>query len=697
MTEIETELEHSRKLAGCASDGNCVCCIKASESNSSSFHEIWKQFSSAQAPSGAKYSIAEREFSSLHGSEKSSQNNMAANDPAGKDNPATKNGTDTGSVRGIETAPRESHPFDANSTQDARLLKAAFAERKQWIFGRSDDKLEELIRQKVSTMTSKELESLEITYAGVDGNGKGFKQELTESWLTPKSREALNIYLKGCENRTDADTLALADIALKSEDIVMFEEAFRGASPAARETFMAKDGNSRMLDAFNGLFCRATSLRESTEMTEAREYVRDGKLSTKQLIQESTGIFANSERAIEAAIDNMSGEERNKYQLGKQLLNGVPAEQVDTEVQHEAMKFYRELHDAFEHTATFGDASKRVSRYEERMLNPNSSSQSEASPKDENRDFNRALKEYSEKTGGLGSFLANDTQVRGAINNFALQEETAARKGETLPYSQRPEINRILSNSFEAFKESKGAAADRVSDVILSAGTLAASIGGALPSGGMSLALIGTVGGIGAGMKVGSRKAVQGADYQFDKWQLAQGFTAGTLNVLGPVQLGRYFNVGAEAGLATRTLLAGTAGAGGAGASGAIDGFANWDHKRSTSDNLGQVMSRTMSSAFYGAGSAMLFHVGYEGLNRYAFKNPAGNIPEKQSPSSDSGPTVPVEPAKKTPPTIEPTRGASTRLKPGQSLHTGKKVTKYPEELAKKKVYFGHEDTQKIR
>lgn len=56
--------------------------------------------------------------------------------------------------------------------------------------------------------------------------------DLERRWLlSPESKQALEIYLKGSTNRTSADTQTLATIAINSKNIDMMREAFREASP----------------------------------------------------------------------------------------------------------------------------------------------------------------------------------------------------------------------------------------------------------------------------------------------------------------------------------------------------------------------------------------------------------------------------------------------------------------------------------
>ncbi|MBX9570362.1 MAG: hypothetical protein K2X77_15805 [Candidatus Obscuribacterales bacterium] len=522
---------------------------------------------------------------------------------------------------------------------DASFLKNALKEREQWVFGRSNDKLEEVIRQKISTMTREQLSQMSASFSAENG-GVGFGKAIQDSSLSQASKDALQIYLKGCENRSDADTLKLAAIALESRNIAMFTEAFRGASASARKEFMEHSGDERMQEAFcERIYAQEESIPrlDTYEYLQAKQYAQTGKLSAELLVKHATGTFHNSEGEINNAIDNMSSAERAKYLIGKELSQGgkvIPG--LSEEQKGEFLSYYQKLHSVLENTVTIRDANTQVAKLEDRLINrgstlvtelaeqrgvfgrhdassvmskienmkesdwqrlkvqphfrkqieetlanylsadellaakqlldkkvaaekfektPANTPEAKKAAADSQKqaskpaDFNEALDQYSNRTGGLGSFFADDTQVRDAVNKFAQVQEESNRKFAELPENEKKQMTERLVRALDAFKESKGAAADHLVDAVMTGGTLIGSIGGAIPSGGVSLALLGTVGSIGAGLRVTARAAIQSSDYEFSKWQLAEGFLSGTLNVLGPGELGQLFRVGEQAAL----------------------------------------------------------------------------------------------------------------------------------------------------
>lgn len=884
--------------------------------------------------------------------------------------------------------------FTDSASANAKLLKDAMVEREQWISGRSNDKLEELLRQKISSLSTKEIVALNTAYAAIN-NGVDFEEALRTSSISKASKIALNIYLKGAENRTDEDQKALVDNALSRRDIVLFEEAFRGASKNARDNFIENNGEEKMKNAFGGMLGGDT-----TELKHAREFASEGHLSKHRLINDATGILTNSDGSIANAISSMTRNERIMYRVGKEISSGVSSSELSAEEQSKAVQYYMDMRKSIEDTVTFRDSTTELMRQEDRILNggptlvsaladqrgafgrhdvnkviqiidnmdesdwnrlktqpsyrsqiretlahfldegelsmamssledkatfssfrdsqsslitrlsafsaesspdkaqvlrvvedafrsngslkeriecPKSSldesmrrvltnhlnsifkteeerakyvqpllnngrirvedrialsrgtlakfddkrailrdltecsedersrllasgsnlglqekvfgslndeqkilaktilkqgsmdaedamraymldmgvtkdelkkilsqcdevaldaakaqyknkyasSKDEASVEDqiiekmglEGRSImrtspltlNEALQEYSERTSGIGRLCASDAQSRGAINNFVEAQTLASIKDKSLTAEQCKALNQPLVSSLDAFKEDKGAAADRITDTVLGGGALIGSLAGAIPSGGLSLGMLGAVACTGAGMKVGTRYLVQGADYEFSKWHLAEGALAGTLSVIGPSELSKVLQLSVPTSLAQRTLLSVGAGSIGAGASGTLDGLAHWDNNKSTSENISELGQRASLSALYGAGGALLFHSGFEAIGYARGKNifagqHAGdnNVPGNQKkpllmlPPAEERKLLPMLPPENKPLQILPTKDASTRLEPGQTLHTGKGSYTYPKELAGKKIHFGHENPQDL-
>src|SRR4029453_17410810 len=95
---------------------------------------------------------------------------------------------------------------------DAGRIHTALIERSQWIEGRSDTVCEQDIRDTVSTLNSRQIQALDAEYRR--RYGTGLREALvTSDALSEPTRQSISIYLRGTDQRTDVDTLRLADIA----------------------------------------------------------------------------------------------------------------------------------------------------------------------------------------------------------------------------------------------------------------------------------------------------------------------------------------------------------------------------------------------------------------------------------------------------------------------------------------------------
>src|SRR4030095_6136864 len=145
---------------------------------------------------------------------------------------------------------------------------------------------------------------------------------------------AIEIYLKGAK-RSDEDTLKLADLALQSQNVDMVQEAFRNASPAARQRFFAEGGADKIMLAF---------LMDPEAHSHAMEFARSGELSVTTLINENQSWAGDNEAAIEKALAGLNASQREDYFKGELADSGS----ISAEDQR-ALKVYTELHDSAVH------------------------------------------------------------------------------------------------------------------------------------------------------------------------------------------------------------------------------------------------------------------------------------------------------------------------------------------------------------
>ncbi len=239
---------------------------------------------------------------------------------------------------------------DGNA-MDATIVKAALDERKNWFFGRSDRNCEKDVRDTISTMNSKQIQELDQEYK--TKYGKSLEQALfADSSLSSETKEALKIYLKGTDKRTDEDTRKLTDIALKSRNIDMFQETMRAASPAARKEFLDNGGERKLAVAF---------FNNQDDFKHAMEYAKQGELSAAAKVRDNTHWHGDNEKAIEATLAQMTAEQRKAYFDGKALSEGKSVEGLTAQQQQHARDYYKELHSALDSAGN----STEVKRWED--------------------------------------------------------------------------------------------------------------------------------------------------------------------------------------------------------------------------------------------------------------------------------------------------------------------------------------------
>ncbi len=222
---------------------------------------------------------------------------------------------------------------DGNA-MDSTILKAALDERSNWFFGRSDRNCEKDVRDTISTMNSKQIAELDKEYRAK--YGKSLEQALfADSSLSAETKEALKIYLKGTDKRTDEDTRKLTDIALKSHNIDMFEETMRSATPQARKEFLDNGGENKLRVAF---------FNNEDDYKHALEYAKQGELSAAAKVRDNTHWHGDNEKAIEATLEQMTPQQRKMYADGKALSEGRNVEGLTAEQQQQARDYYKDLH-----------------------------------------------------------------------------------------------------------------------------------------------------------------------------------------------------------------------------------------------------------------------------------------------------------------------------------------------------------------
>ncbi|HEY9868244.1 MAG TPA: hypothetical protein V6D08_03695, partial [Candidatus Obscuribacterales bacterium] len=246
---------------------------------------------------------------------------------------------------------------------DAERVHAALLERSDWnVMGRTNAVCEKDIRDTISTMNSEQIARLDEEYRAK--HGVGIREALLDDPnLSDATKQALEIYLKGTDKRTAEDTQKLAEISMYAPpdmSVDMFQEAFRDASPEARQAFMESPaGQTLDLLASSGI-----TIYESM-----RDYARDGHLSTATKIYSTDTWLGDNEVAIEQTLSSMSAEERQAYLRGKELAAAGADETGVSEGDRKALETYREIRGALE---AVGNTTE-LARWEDMIANPGGS------------------------------------------------------------------------------------------------------------------------------------------------------------------------------------------------------------------------------------------------------------------------------------------------------------------------------------
>lgn len=141
-------------------------------------------------------------------------------------------------------------------------------------------------------------------------------------------RAAFGIHLKGNNERTNEDVIALGQNALKQRDLTLFTQAMRDASPEAREAFRQSLKPDQLKETFGKPIMSddhhmggPTEIRyaETRETRLAEDMIKYGEISLPSLIKEQTGILPTNRDAVKVAIDGISPEQRKLILDGERI------------------------------------------------------------------------------------------------------------------------------------------------------------------------------------------------------------------------------------------------------------------------------------------------------------------------------------------------------------------------------------------
>jgi YD repeat-containing protein len=220
----------------------------------------------------------------------------------------------------------DSSSEEYDRSADAARMQKDMLEIQQKFFGRSANDIEKEMRETVAKLNSQEIAAFEKEYARLTGGDDFFDSIASNPDVSLETKQAMEIYRKGADERTDGDSLRLAEAAMQARSMTMFEEAMRSGSPQARKQFMEQGGEQKLLQAFGeqsiSVFTGTTSWEPTDNFRVAKDYARFGKLSADTAVTLSTSWMGDSEVAIENAFHDMSADERQRYMTGRALVTG---------------------------------------------------------------------------------------------------------------------------------------------------------------------------------------------------------------------------------------------------------------------------------------------------------------------------------------------------------------------------------------
>lgn len=195
-----------------------------------------------------------------------------------------------------------------------------------------DDRVraEKEIRDAINTLTADQLREVEAKYK--KDYGRDLQADLlNDKSLSAESKEALKVYFKGNDHRTDADTLALADLALKQHRPDIFDEVFRDATQSARDQFKANDGYKRIDQAF----------WDGADRQIAKDYLERGTVSIATIVDGDTHWYHTNKGDITRAMEHATEQDRKDFKRGEEL--ALTGQSPQTPEDQRAYDFYRKV------------------------------------------------------------------------------------------------------------------------------------------------------------------------------------------------------------------------------------------------------------------------------------------------------------------------------------------------------------------
>lgn len=202
----------------------------------------------------------------------------------------------------------------------------------------TDDQVraEKQIRDSLSTLTAAQITEAKTKYQ--NDYGRDLETDLlSDKNLSLQTKEALKLYFKGSDNRTDEDTLNLADYALKQHRPDIFNDIFRDASPSARSQFKAADGYKRIEAAYTDEYGGVNTVDAQI----SKDFLDRGSVSLATLATGNSHWYHTNREDITRSMVNASEQDRKDFERGEQL--SLANEAAKTPEDERALNYYNSV------------------------------------------------------------------------------------------------------------------------------------------------------------------------------------------------------------------------------------------------------------------------------------------------------------------------------------------------------------------
>ncbi len=239
------------------------------------------------------------------------------------------------------------------------------------------------------------------------------------------------------------------------------------------------------------------------------------------------GFLNAEEREVALKVITQGGKMASEdmiraYQLGagtmeqpiKDLLASMTPEQIEQMKRDYAQKYDSDL------TAdVMSELGGEDARDAKKMM---------ARPKSSGEEFNDALEEYGTTRGsgrGADEYSGTGVMVDNAVTQYSKAMGDYAAVYEKMPPEVQKKYQEQLQETLKSHRDFKAAMADFAVNAVV----MAASLAGAVPTGGASLAALAAVGAAGGALKVAVKSAMMGGDYDWDS-EAAADFASGAVD-----------------------------------------------------------------------------------------------------------------------------------------------------------------------